>query len=495
MALLALSLPAVDAVAQGRLSKDIARKVQRGDATETTVIVTGTPAQVDMLARRHGLRLKKRLRSGAVLDVPAGTLAALTDDADLDLLSSNQILRSNMGVTNTAIGADQAWESIGPLSAITGEGVGVAVIDSGIANVPALRGRLIASLDFTDDRGKGIDKHGHGTHVAGIIGADGQQNNVVRGVAPGAHLVSLKVLDADGRGTADDVIQAIDWVAEHHEEYQIRVINLSLGGAVLQSWMDDPICHAVARAYEAGVVTIASAGNFGKTENGTPIFGGITVPGSCPHSITVGALNTKGTAFRSDDEVATYSSRGPTLYDRLIKPDIVAPGNKIQSLVVPGSTLAKRYPELVTGRGVNGQLQLSGTSMAAAVVSGAVALLMHDEQPALTPALARVALQFGAEFQPDTPLLESGAGSLNVLASLVVASSGPRSIVTSIVGQRTATSGLVFGGAVVWGETAAATWGETTTLIRRSYDDSVVWGEYGDSVVWGEYDDSVVWGE
>ena len=87
MALLALSLPAVDAVAQGRLSKDIARKVQRGDATETTVIVTGTPAQVDMLARRHGLRLKKRLRSGAVLDVPAGTLAALADDADLDLLS------------------------------------------------------------------------------------------------------------------------------------------------------------------------------------------------------------------------------------------------------------------------------------------------------------------------------------------------------------------------------------------------------------------------
>ena len=280
-----------------------------------------------------------------------------------------------MAITNAAIGADQAWEGIGGLPGVTGQGVGVAIIDSGIAEVAGLRDRVVASVDFTDRHGRGFDRYGHGTHVAGIVAAAGRgRHDEANGVAPGAHLVNLKVLDERGEGTAGDVIDAIDWAVEHRRRYRIRIINMSLGGTPMQSWRDDPLCQAVQRAYDAGIVVVASAGNLGKTEDGTPVMGGVTVPGTCPHSITVGALNTKGTAFRSDDEVATYSSRGPTRYDRLIKPDLVAPGNRIRGLLAPGSTLAREYPELVIGSGRDAQLQLSGTSMAAAVVFGRGAL-------------------------------------------------------------------------------------------------------------------------
>ncbi len=171
---------------------------------------------------------------------------------------------------------------------------------------------------------------------------------------------------------------------ENRARYNIRVINLSLGGAVTQSYRDDPICQAVERAYRAGIVVVASAGNFGKTTDGQAIYGGVTTPGISPFAITVGALNTKGTPFRSDDEVASYSSKGPTLFDRLIKPDLVAPGSKILSLSAPGSTLAREHPELVIGSGREARLQLSGTSMAAAVVSGAVSLLL-DAHSGLSP--------------------------------------------------------------------------------------------------------------
>ena len=155
-----------------------------------------------------------------------------------------------------------------------GKGIGVAVIDSGVANAQELKGRIVASIDFTDARGQGLDHHGHGTHVAGVIAAAGaNQNDDTRGVAPGAHIVSLKVLDAQGRGKAANVIAAIDWAIENRQKYGIRIINLSLGGPVLQSWRDDPLCQAVERAYRAGIVVVASAGNRGKDSVGRAVAG------------------------------------------------------------------------------------------------------------------------------------------------------------------------------------------------------------------------------
>ena len=169
-----------------------------------------------------------------------------------------------------------------------------------------------------------------------------------RGVAPGAHLISLRVIGADGTGKASDVIEAIDWAIKNRKRFNIRVINLSLGGPAEQSYKDDPMCEAVERAVHAGIVVVAAAGNRGKDDEGRSVHGLIESPGNDPYVITVGALNTKGTARRSDDELTTYSSKGPTAVDGLIKPDLVAPGNKIVSAEALGASLIADHPSLHT---------------------------------------------------------------------------------------------------------------------------------------------------
>jgi serine protease AprX len=515
-ALCALALSTADAAAQGRrarLSDDLVERLKAGDADGATVIVTGSDVRISAVAERHGLTIRKRLKTGAVLDVPAGVLDALTRDRDVDQVSGNHVLRSQMAITNVAIGADQAWEGFGAVAGVTGEGVGVAIIDSGIADVPALRGRVVASVDFTDRRGRGIDRYGHGTHVAGIVAAAGRtRHDQVSGVAPGAHLVNLRVLDEQGEGTAGDVIEAIDWAVEHRRRYRLRVINLSLGGTPMQSWRDDPLCQAVQRAHEAGLVVVASAGNLGKTDDGTPVMGGVTVPGTCPHALTVGALNTKGTAFRSDDEVASYSSRGPTRYDRLIKPDLVAPGNKIRGLLAPGATLAREYPELVIGSGREAELQLSGTSMAAAVVSGSAALLL-ETQRGMNPLAVRASLQYSAEHHSE-PLLLGGAGRLHVPGALTALTRGSvpwivgeqyrpgriayiHATVQSTLWTEAETSAvLAKGNAIIWGTAAQAIiWGNATdAIIWGNATDAIIWGNATDAIIWGNATDAIIWG-
>ena len=149
------------------------------------------------------------------------------------------------------------------------------------------------------------------------------------------------MLGADGTGLDSDVIAGIDWAVANRARYNIRVINLSLGHPVTEPAALDPLDQAVARAVQAGVIVVVAAGNDGVASTGAPILGGITVPGNSPLAITVGALNTQGTVDRSDDTLATYSSRGPTKYDLTVKPDLVAPGNKIISLEAAGTYLAQ----------------------------------------------------------------------------------------------------------------------------------------------------------
>jgi len=427
-----------------RLSSDLVQRLGSGDAHATSVIVTGSQPQIDRIAARNGLTVRKRLQTGAVLDVPAGRLAALAADAEADQVSGNLVVQAHDDITNQTIGADvvQAgnWTANG--SGLTGQGIGVAVIDSGVANMPELRGRIIVSRDFTDDRGAGLDLNGHGTHVAGIIAAAGATRYTnATGVAPGANIISLKVLDAQGKGVMGDVIDAIDWAVANRVRYNIRVINLSLGGPVTQSYRDDPLCQAVERAYRAGVVVVASAGNHGKhPQTGQKIYGSITSPGNSPFAITVGALNTKGTPYRSDDEVASYSSKGPTLVDGLTKPDLVAPGNKILSLAAPGSTLVREHPELVIGSGRDARLQLSGTSMAAAVVAGAVADLVQAGVGG-AESFRRI-LQYTSNRLEVTPLA-SGSGVLN-LSLAVTALLTPSDVVGLITREGIAPARIVY---------------------------------------------------
>ena len=171
-------------------------------------------------------------------------------------------------------------------------------------------------------------------------------------MAPGASSVNLKALGADGSGDTADVINAIDWAVANHRAYNIRIINLSLGHPVLESYLDDPLCQAAQRAVDAGILVVAAAGNFGKTQDGRPVVGGIVSPGNTPAVLTVGAVNAKATARRSDDVMATYSSRGPTSIDGVLKPELVAPGNRIAAAAAPGSYLARTYPErIIAGEG------------------------------------------------------------------------------------------------------------------------------------------------
>ena len=168
--------------------------------------------------------------------------------------------------------------------------MGVALIDSGIdPKHAALARRVVYTKDFTG--GNGVDTYGHGRHVgATILGAAGQTPDTAtyQGVAPSARLINLRVLDGTGAGQASDVIDAIDWAVDHRNQFNIKVINLSLGAAVTQSYKDDPLCEAVERAVAAGITVVAAAGNYGVTKDGAPIFGAITAPGNDPAALTVG---------------------------------------------------------------------------------------------------------------------------------------------------------------------------------------------------------------
>ena len=200
--------------------------------------------------------------------MPAGRLAQLAEDPDVEALSSNYALQAHMDVTNEAIGADQVWSDgwIEGVRGVTGEGVVVAVVDTGVAHVPELRDRIVASVNFTagagTSRGPAGDRNGHGTHVAGIIAAAGvNRHDDTRGVAWGAQILDLKVLDDHGNGFAADVVKAIDYAVANKARYKIRVLNMSFGGPVLQPYAVDPVNQAVARAHHAGIVVVASAGN------------------------------------------------------------------------------------------------------------------------------------------------------------------------------------------------------------------------------------------
>lgn len=437
----AAAVPAQAGPHRARLSRDLADRIAAGGAGTAEVIVSGTPEQLRALAERHGARVTKSLHEGAVLQVPASELGSFSEDPDVDHASGDVPVQRAMAVTTEATGATQVWD--GGLKGFTGRGVGVAVIDSGVAWHKDLRARIVASVDFTAGKPGERDPFGHGTHVAGIIAASGDGG--YRGIAPGAAIISLRVLGPDGSGRTSDVINAIDWAIAHRAQYRIRVINLSLGHPVLESYRDDPLCAAVQRAVDAGIVVVAAAGNLGKTAAGVPIVGGIISPGNAPAALTVGALNTFGTPLRSDDRMATYSSRGPTAIDGVLKPELAAPGNKIIATGSFGSYLAGAYPErVVAGQGSHIYMQMSGTSMASAVVSGAVALLL-EANPQLRPADAKLALQLTSSRVAGAGLIEAGSGSLNI-ASAVKLSLGDVVTPTWIAGEMQAWSGVAFGG-------------------------------------------------
>jgi serine protease AprX len=298
-----------------------------------------------------------------------------------------------------------------------GAGVGVALIDTGVVPTPGLRNRVVYRMDFTGER-DGYDRFGHGTHLAGLIAGDptGATNNLYGGVAPKANLISVKVGGWDGGTDVSTVIAGLQWVVNHREEFNIRVVNLSYGTDSKQPYAIDPLDYAVERTWFAGVMVVVSAGNIG------PGDGTITKPGDDPFVLTVGGADLGGTVTKNDDTVPGFSSRGPT-QDGLAKPDIVAPAISMLSDRDTNSVIDQQHPAAVVG---GSYFKGTGTSQAAAVVSGTAAL-MFAEDPGLTPDAAKYILLRTANRNittlPDSGIAAPGSGSgmVDVLAAVVTA--------------------------------------------------------------------------
>ena len=311
---------------------------------------------------------------------------------------------------------DTVWQDAIGLTSLRarydGDDVAVAVLDTGVARVPDLEQRVASRVDFTPGH-DGIDHFGHGTHMAGIVAGDGTASGGSRlGVAPDAEIVALKVAGPDGATDTSVVIAALQWLATHADEHDVRVLNLSFGTDARQSAFLDPLNHAVQRVWDAGILVVVSAGNAG------PGDGAVRKPGDDPVALTVGAADLGGTSDPGDDRVAEFSSRGPTA-DGISKPDLVAPGISIVSLRAPDSTADRLRPAARLGAH---HFKGTGTSQAAAIVSGLAALLFEAD-PTLTPEEVRAAL-VGTAGGPLARVPGGGAGLVDADAAVDAVLSG-----------------------------------------------------------------------
>jgi serine protease AprX len=515
------------------------------------------------------------VHSGVYL-LPASALDALDSDNDVKFVSVDRKLHKKAAVPAvmpSTINAPAAW-NLG----YNGKGVGVAVLDSGINqddNLGSYTHAPVYTEDFTVTvlaGGKkppsyGFDWYGHGQHIAGIIASNGKVSNCssctqyFAGVAPGVNLVNLKVLDVNGEGSDSYVIAAINRAITLKATYNIRVMNLSLGRPVYESYQQDPLCQAVEAAWKAGIVVVVSAGNDGRDNTyGNDGYGTIEAPGNDPYVLTVGAMRDLGTSTRSDDLLASYSSKGPTSIDHVVKPDIVAPGNQIISLLAQNGTLGLGEPQNVAtlskyqnpapklgavpvqpsydptsgnqppavkiGGGYSPKyFVLNGTSMAAAVVSGAVADLLQAV-PSLTPDQVKMLLMqtasktfptvstvtdsnTGLTYTSYYDVFSVGAGYLDVAAALKAVSQLPAGLTaispTAVYDSSTGSVSLSFDATSVFSDKAM--WGAgTVDSTKAMWGASGVWGSsvvdsnkamWGASAVWGAASDSAnkaLWG-
>jgi serine protease AprX len=378
---------------------------------------------------------------------------------------------SMLGHLENTTGAAQARTLVSGISSLNGAGVGIAILDSGIYynthEITYNTSRITVQMDF-GAFGNTTDYYGHGTHVASVAcGTNHIKGGYYTGIAPGANIINCKVLDHTGTGYTSNIIDAINWCINNRTTYNIKVINMSLGAPAIDSYKNDPLCQAVRAAHDAGIVVVTAAGNDGKDSNGNKIYGAIHSPGIEPSAITVGACNTFGTDARGDDGVATYSSRGPTrgyytnssgqkVYDNLVKPDLVAPGNKIVAAEAVGCDLVYYHPDLDADPSETNQyhyvMRMSGTSVAAPAVSGAAALLLQAN-PSLTPNLVKAILMYTAQPLAGFNTLEQGAGELNIDGAVRIAKIVKNPLPALANGQAMLTSALPAESSTIAGQT------------------------------------------
>src|SRR6266404_9884810 len=347
--------------------RDLMQKVGPNGRVDAILQVNDVDSgEVSSLLRRYGVSVDARMAQlGAMyVQLPARAIEELAKRRVANYISPNVTLESFGHVTATT-GTDLVRNAPSLLagllgaSAIDGTGIGVAVLDSGIDGGHDAftygSNRIRFSKDFTGENNTATDPYGHGSHVASAAAAVSYSNGTAyQGVAPGATIINLRVLNSQGTGTTSALLSALNWIISpadptkpvsstnplNKDKYNIRIVNMSLGAPAVSTYKNDPVCRAARALVDAGIVVVAAADNNGKDANGRKIYGQIHSPGNEPSVITVGAANTFGTDAHTDDGVATYSSRGPTRssyrdangvkhYDNLIKPDLIAPGNKL----------------------------------------------------------------------------------------------------------------------------------------------------------------------
>jgi serine protease AprX len=295
----------------------------------------------------------------------------------------------------------------------TGQGVTVAVLDTGIDRLPDFSGRLIGGADLTGGDNPFQDGYGHGTFVAGLIAGDGASSGgQYSGEAPGANLVSIKVAGANGTTDLGTLILGLQWAVAHQARYGIKILNMSLGFHATMSTVINPLDQAVQAVWNSGIAVVVSAGNAG------PFNGTILSPGDDPLVITVGALDDMASPSVTDDEMCDFSSVGPTSPDGWVKPDLVTSGRSVVSLAAPGSTIYDGYPSARVG---SANFVGSGTSFSSAITSGAAALVLADN-PGLTPDQLKARLLGTTAPGPVGNPFVDGHGALNAYAA---ATAGP----------------------------------------------------------------------
>jgi serine protease AprX len=514
-------------------SADLANFPLNADGTVSVIIqFNQTPkAQhfADLAARGGKLKFSLEHINGAAYRIPVKVLVWLEKHPDVAYISPDRPNKVSSDDDIPAVEGDVARQQYG----LDGTGVGIAVIDSGVFNHDDLKtanglgSRIVYSESFIPGNTSTNDAYGHGTHVAGIMAGNGHDSasgypSQYIGVAPNANIINLRVLDANGSGTDSQVIAAIQRAIQLKSTYNIRVINLSLGRSVYESYTLDPVCQAVEAAWKSGIVVVVAAGNQGRNNDyGTQGYATIQAPANDPNVITVGATKTNGTPGRLDDTVASYSSKGPTLLDHVVKPDLVTPGNRIVSLASPGSTLVSSLLSLniqpITtcllgllgnncSTGLSGKYtRLSGTSMATPIVAGAAALMLQKD-PTLTPDTIKARMMKtawkgypGNSWASDTKgksyfsqydVFTIGAGYLDIYSSLKSTDVVNGGASSPIAYRNTASGkyGYVNSQSITWGN--SITWGSSIV-----WGNSIVWGGncvISDSIIWG---DSIVWGD
>ncbi|HTW80348.1 MAG TPA: S8 family peptidase [Terracidiphilus sp.] len=500
------------------------------------------------------------------INVPYNSLNALAADANVKYISLDRSVAARQEVVIPAanytvepINAPVVWQK-----GYIGTNIGVAVIDSGITPAPDLasnsltlplgqpivaqllaatsevapwsNGRIVYSQNFVPGQSDALDHYGHGTHVSGLIAGNGAQSSGTQyfrtfyGSAPNANIINLRVLDENGAGTDSAVIAAISRAIALKNTFNIRVINLSLGRPIYESYTLDPLCQAVEKAWQAGIVVVVAAGNDGRDLNASPEgYGTINAPGNDPYVLTVGAMNTQFTPQLSDDIIASYSSKGPSFVDHFVKPDIVAPGNLVTSLEYADDQLAVENPSFYTWYSfyqTNGSetpssayFPLSGTSMATGVTSGAVADLLQAA-PQLTPNQVKARIMAngdrsyfpatssvtadGIVFNANYDVFTVGAGYLDIAATIQAALSNndpvPAGTAMSPVATYNATSGqttAVTDPSALW--QPAGPWSASSVYGNHAFisgaNSPAIWGTTG---IWGEEDPNgftVLWGK